>query len=684
MLTKCEIQYYERQLLLEEISLKQQEKLKEASVLVIGAGGLGCPALIYLATSGIGKIGIVDYDKVNVSNLHRQVLYTFDDLEKKKAEVAAEKIKKINPFIQVKTYPYKVEKHNIKELLSQYQVILDCPDNYETRYIVERAAMELNKTVIYGSVFRFEGQIATFKSGTACYYCAFPGDVEGQNQDIDSDKGIFAPITAIIGVMQAAEAIKEILNINKRSQNTLWTINLLDNKVREYQIEKNTDCLVCGKEGKKAAKIKVSVIVTAYNEEKYLDRCLKTIVNQTLEDIEIIIVDDGSQDGTYDICEKYHKDYPEKITVIHKKNEGIGLARNSGIDAARGEYIGFVDGDDWVEQDMYKSMYDTAKKNHSDVVVCDVRKIFVSENRESVEVSLPDESGQIDIGKYIKDGLNPAYSWNKLYKKEIWDRYKFKKMVYEDLDIVLTILSNCDVVSYVQKPFNTYYKRPDSITTSYTDIRLMDIMQAYKDAAYHANEKYRNETVFCVAKRILINMKTPGLVYYMADFIELIHELMSLFEKNAYIAEDRTVKEILEYKGKKTIPKDIYYAGGGSPEQTLNHFVKHYKVAKQMKSPENGNEMKSVIGDICRNGGIFVKADIQFHVPIGGMRTNEFFLVLENKNILMFGVQKGHKFIKMLDQLYDVNESLEQNIQSTLKEYGMGKSTWIGKYEVIS
>lgn len=249
MLTEQEMQYYERQVLLKEITPEQQNKLREASVLVIGAGGLGCPALTYLATAGVGKIGIVDFDEISISNLHRQVLYTFDDLGKKKAEVAAKRITKINPFVQVEIYTYKVEKSNIQKLISQYQVILDCPDNYETRYIVERAATEQNKTIIYGSVFCFEGQIATFKPETSCYHYAFPSDMEGQNRDIDSVKGIFPPITAIIGAMQASEAIKEILGINKKRQNTLWTINLLNNRVREYQIEKNMDCPICGKGG---------------------------------------------------------------------------------------------------------------------------------------------------------------------------------------------------------------------------------------------------------------------------------------------------------------------------------------------------------------------------------------------------------------------------------------------------
>lgn len=429
--------------------------------------------------------------------------------------------------------------------------------------------------------------------------------------------------------------------------------------------------------------IKVSVIVPAYNEEKYLDRCLKTVVNQTLEEIEIILVDDGSKDGTYDICEEYQQNYPEKVVVIHKANEGLGPARNSGIAIAKGEYIGFVDADDWVELDMYKSMYEAAKKNKSDIVVCDVRKIFVSEDREAVEVSLPNEGAKIDIGKYIKDGLNPAYSWNKLYKREIWDKYKFKKMVYEDLDIVLTILGDCNSISYIQRPFNTYYKRPDSITTSYTNIRLLDIMQAYRDAVNNANEKYRDETVFCVAKRILINIRTPGLSYYSADFIELINELMPSFESNVYIAEDEAVSKIFEYKGRNTVPKNVFYIGEKCDAQMLDQFVRNYKVMDLIPNVENDEEIKKAIETIYHTGGILVKSNIQFHIPIGGLRAEEFFIVRSNKEVLMFGAQKGSKFVHILCHSYNIEKSLDENIENTIRGYGNRKSNYIEQYEVI-
>jgi len=257
--------------------------------------------------------------------------------------------------------------------------------------------------------------------------------------------------------------------------------------------------------------IKVSIIVAVYNDERYLSRCLETLVNQTLEEIEIVLVNDGSTDDSGNICDKYIVLYTNKVRVIHKAiNEGVGLSRNLGISASTGEYIGFVDSDDWVELDMYEKMYRKAQDTNADIVICDVRKIFVDSNVEKVEVSLPEESDNIDIGYYIKDGLNPAYSWNRIYKRNIWDNYQFKRMVYEDLDIILTLQSYCTKIAYIQEPLINYYKRLNSITTSYNNIRLLDIMTAYRDASNNANPKYQPEAVFCVAKRILINLGTPG------------------------------------------------------------------------------------------------------------------------------------------------------------------------------
>lgn len=419
--------------------------------------------------------------------------------------------------------------------------------------------------------------------------------------------------------------------------------------------------------------VKVSVIIPAYNEEKYLERCLKSVVSQTLDEIEIILVDDGSTDATYSICEEFYQNYSNKIIIIHKKNEGLGPARNTGIEMASGKYIGFVDADDWIDKNMYKEMYDIAEQNHSDLVVCDVKKIFVSEGKEKIEISLPNESSAIDIGEYIKEGLNPAYSWNKLYRREIWRKYRFKKMVYEDLDIILTILGDCEKVSYIQKPFNTYYKRPGSITTTYNNIRLLDIMKAYEDAVMNASPKYRDETVYCVAKRILINLETPGLLVYKAEFIELINKLMQVFENNQFIPHDEYVKHILSFRNKNIISKDFYYSWKKIDEITLNEKLKKYVKDFSLHKVKSAEEALQLLYE---KGGIYISEESVLTKPIGELRAACCFFVFsaeKQHELLLLGTQKKNNIVQEIMETYQLSNDLDISTTNALKKRG-----WVG------
>ncbi|HCG96912.1 MAG TPA: glycosyl transferase, partial [Erysipelotrichaceae bacterium] len=175
--------------------------------------------------------------------------------------------------------------------------------------------------------------------------------------------------------------------------------------------------------------MKLSVIVAAYNEEKNIHRCLDSLVHQTMRDgLEIIVVNDGSIDKTAEICDKYAEEY-DFLKVLHTTNNGQGMARNRGIEEATGDYIGFVDADDWVEIDMFEHLYEEAVIHDSDMVVCDVHKIFDDEQREEDVISLPEPAYSIDIGTYLAYGENNAYSWNKIYRRELWQEYHYEKMV---------------------------------------------------------------------------------------------------------------------------------------------------------------------------------------------------------------------------------------------------------------
>lgn len=188
--------------------------------------------------------------------------------------------------------------------------------------------------------------------------------------------------------------------------------------------------------------MKLSIIVAAYNEEQYIRKCLDSLIKQSMSTgLEIIVVDDGSTDDTAKICDAYAKKYPGRLKAFHEANAGQGPARNFGISKSTGDYIGFVDADDWVSNNMFEEMYQTAVKNNSDMVVCDVNKIYDWENRQTSFHSLPKGSGSIDIKEYIEHGLDNAYSCNKIYKGKLWHEFHYQGMVYEDLDIILDMLS---------------------------------------------------------------------------------------------------------------------------------------------------------------------------------------------------------------------------------------------------
>jgi adenylyltransferase/sulfurtransferase len=240
MLTKEEIKRYSKQILLPGIGMKGQELLKNARVLVVGAGGLGCPALQYLAAAGVGSIGVVDFDVVDETNLQRQVLFTMDDIGRPKAIIAAERISKLNPFIQLETVNRKLETDNAAELISRYDIIVDCSDNFETRYLINDACVLLDKPFVYGGIYKFEGQLAVFnfKLGPT-YRCAFPEMHPEETLSNCSITGVIGTLPGAIGTMQANEVIKMITNVGEVCSGKILHLNALTNAIAEIKIERN-------------------------------------------------------------------------------------------------------------------------------------------------------------------------------------------------------------------------------------------------------------------------------------------------------------------------------------------------------------------------------------------------------------------------------------------------------------
>jgi adenylyltransferase/sulfurtransferase len=233
---------YNRQVALQEIGATGQQKLAQAKVLVIGAGGLGCPALLYLAAAGVGTLGVADYDYVDITNLHRQILYTTEDLGKPKAETAAKRLRALNPDLVLHTYDRIIENKNALSICSGYDLILDGSDNYVTRYLVNDACVLLGKPLIYGAAMRFEGQAGVFNlldpetNVITNYRDLFPFPPEADPNMTCEQAGVIGVLPGIIGTLQATEALKIITGIGKPLANRVLTFNILTNSFYEFNL----------------------------------------------------------------------------------------------------------------------------------------------------------------------------------------------------------------------------------------------------------------------------------------------------------------------------------------------------------------------------------------------------------------------------------------------------------------
>jgi adenylyltransferase/sulfurtransferase len=242
------LERYSRQIIMEEIGPNGQNALLKSRVLVIGAGGLGCPAIQYLAAAGVGTIGIVDHDVVEMSNLHRQVIHGVGDLGKEKVESAREFIYQINPDIIVETQCTRVVPQNIMDLVKRYDFIIDGTDNFESCFLINDACTLLSKPYSYGAVLRFSGRAMTFpaKDESPCYRCVFANAPPEGTVPNCSTAGVMGSVAGVIGSIQATEAIKSISGIGKLIEGRLIEYNALDMSFEEVRIKRNINCPVCG------------------------------------------------------------------------------------------------------------------------------------------------------------------------------------------------------------------------------------------------------------------------------------------------------------------------------------------------------------------------------------------------------------------------------------------------------
>ena len=238
---------YSRQIVIPQIQESGQERIRNAKVLCIGAGGLGSPALMYLAAAGVGTIGIVDFDTVDETNLHRQVLFGQSDIGKKKVDVAKSKIEESNPLVSVTTYPVRVNPSNVLEIMAGYDIVIDATDNFATRYLINDAAVLLNKPYVWGSVNRFDGQAAVFWSSLGpCYRCLHPEPPAPGTVQNCADAGVLGVLCASIASIQVNEVIKAITGIGELQIGKLMIYEALEAEHSKIDIHKNPLCVICG------------------------------------------------------------------------------------------------------------------------------------------------------------------------------------------------------------------------------------------------------------------------------------------------------------------------------------------------------------------------------------------------------------------------------------------------------
>lgn len=245
--TDEQIKRYSRHIILPQVGGKGQKRLLASKVLIIGTGGLGSPSALYLAAAGIGKIGLVDFDDVEISNLQRQILHSTKDIGKPKVNSGKEKLNALNPDVEIITYKAKLTSQNILEVIKDYDVVLDGSDNFPTRYLVNDACVLSNKPLVHAGIFRFDGQAITIIPHKGpCYRCLFPEPPPPGLVPSCQEAGILGAVAGVIGVVQAIEALKFLLGIGDLLIGKLLIFNALNSSFRTVKVPKDKNCPVCG------------------------------------------------------------------------------------------------------------------------------------------------------------------------------------------------------------------------------------------------------------------------------------------------------------------------------------------------------------------------------------------------------------------------------------------------------
>ena len=343
-LNNDEILRYSRHLIMPEVGMEGQQKLKAARVLCIGAGGLGSPLALYLGAAGVGTLGIVDFDVVDYTNLQRQIIHTTADVGRKKLDSAADKLKAINPFLNLRTFETKLSSENALALFNEFDIIADGTDNFPTRYLVNDACVLTGKPNVYGSIFRFEGQASVFATEDGpCYRCLYPEPPPPGLVPSCAEGGVLGILPGLVGVMQATEVIKLILGKGEPLIGRLLLIDALGMKFRELKLRKNPDCPVCGKNPTVTQLIDYNEFCGIRGEEKPVETGVVEMqveeLKRRLEAGEDLFVLDVREPHEYQICNIGGHliplgDLPKRVSELDSSREIVAHCR-SGVRSAK-------------------------------------------------------------------------------------------------------------------------------------------------------------------------------------------------------------------------------------------------------------------------------------------------------------------------------------------------------------
>lgn len=409
-------------------------------------------------------------------------------------------------------------------------------------------------------------------------------------------------------------------------------------------------------------KYKVSVIVPVYKVEKYLDKCLNSLVHQTLESLQIIVVNDGSPDNSQIIIDKYVEKYPEKVFGYIKKNGGLGDARNYGMEYAEGEYIAFVDSDDWVDEKMFELMYNFAAKNRYQIVIADMFCINDGWTQGTVAKEYRGENPDPMISDYVLNSLNPAHACGKLFYNQLFDIQKFPKIWYEDMATIPVIMSYAESIGYLQIPLYYYRQRENSITQINEDRRTLQVMEAWDNIIKNVNMSFKDEVIAAVYQSV--EAFIPFKPEFAEEFLHYVKMRREIFESNRYIQEKIKEGGWENLLKKELIPKKLHYFWFGPGEKnelyykcldSWKKFAPGFELIEWNETNCDVNECTYVkeayeakkwafvsdyfrIKKLYEYGGIYVDTDTELVSNILSLTVNKTFFAFETKQQIHAGI----------------------------------------------